>query len=171
MAYCSSSDVAILSQNILSGACDFSSSTAPTLSAVNQWMTSGCATIESMIKAAGYSPPSSGTTAFEALLDCNALYAAARVEMSRTNVTLARGERTRGQVYGEMFTECMEQFLAQDLTLVGLTRVAGGKLYVGGISIDQKQTEESDTDRVKPRFGRGMHDWDGTLTPNTTTAS
>lgn len=172
MAYASSSDVAILCQNILAGASNFSTSTSPTLAAVNRWLSSGCGVIETMLNGKGYSTPvASGTAAAEHLVDCNALFAAARVELSRTNVTLGPGERTRGQVFQEYFEDCMESFFQSDLTLAGVSRQGSGVLYTGGISISDKQSREEDTDRVKPRFNRGQFDTPGTITPNTTTAS
>ena len=36
--------------------------------------------------------------------------------------------------------------------------------YAGGISVSDKQSNESDTDRMKGSFRVGMHDFDGTAT-------
>jgi hypothetical protein len=128
--------------------------------------------INVLIQGQGYGVPASNTTIFEAFKDCNAFWAAARVEMSRTNVTLAPGERTRGQVFEEMFRSCACSILGNgDLTLVGLSRVSSGTLYVGGIDISQKQTEESDTDRVVPRINRGAFDFPGTIQPRGSNAA
>ena len=43
-----------------------------------------------------------------------------------------------------------------------------GKLYVGGISIDDKETHEDDTDRVPGRFVRGMFKFPGRGTTSKT---
>jgi len=172
MAYASASNVAPYCQNILGEFSNFTNSTCPTIKEVNAWLSSGCAVINTKILGMGYGVPASGTTIFEALRDCNALFAAARVELSRTNVTLAPRERTRGQVFEEMARTCACSVLAAgDLTLVGLTRTSSGKLYVGGVSVTQKQTEESDTDRVEPRISRGAFDFPGTIRPQGSTAS
>ena len=166
MAYASASNVAPYCLNILGDSTNFTDSTMPTIKQVNGWLSSGCAVINAKILGMGYGIPASGTTIFEALTDCNALFAAARVEMARTNVTLAPGERTRGQIFEEMARACACSVLgAGDLTLVGLTKTSSGKLYVGGVSVTQKQTEESDTDRVTPRFNRGEFDFPGTIQP------
>ncbi len=172
MAYCGASDVAVFSQNILGGEDVYSESTAPTIKTVVAWMTSGCGIIETRLKAGGYSvPPASDTAIYAELLHCNALFAAGWVEMSRTNATVSKDERTRGQVFLEMFDDCLDGLLGRDLTLAGLTRQSAGRLYAGGISIADKQAKESDTDRVAPRFGRGMMDSPGTIGPVIGTAS
>ncbi len=172
MAYCSGCDVAVLVQNILGGQDGFSTSTSPAIDAVNRLMTSGCGIIETRLQAGGYSvPPASDTAIYSELVHCNALFAAGWVEMSRTNATVSKGERTRGQVFLEMFEGCMGSLLGRDLTLAGLTRQSAGRLYAGGISIADKQAKESDTDRVAPRFGRGMMDSPGTIGPGIGTAS
>ena len=51
----------------------------------------------------------------------------------------------------------------------GLSRQAGGTegIYAGGISISDKESEESDTDRVDPGFERQQFDNPGTLSSNT----
>ncbi len=51
----------------------------------------------------------------------------------------------------------------------GLSRRAGGSdgIYAGGISISDKESEESDTDRVDPGFERNQFDNPGTLPGNT----
>ena len=139
---------------------------------VDAWISSGCGVIESQLNGHGYSTPvASGTGAFDVLRDLNALFAAARVEMSRVNVTLGPGERVRGQVFDKMFWDQLAMFMSQDLTLLGLTRSTQGKLYVGGTSITEKQKQEKDSDRVEPRFHRGIGRFPGTIRPDSSTAS
>lgn len=172
MGYCAASDVGSLTKNILGSQTMFSSSTTPTIQEVNTWISTGCNLIETALNGGGYSTPvASTTTIYGHLRHCNSLYAAGMVELSRTNVTLAPGERTRGQVFFEMFEDCLSSLLKQDLTLAGITRQSSGKLYTGGISISDKQSRESDTDRVNPRFNRGQFDYPGTIGPNSGTAS
>jgi hypothetical protein len=49
------------------------------------------------------------------------------------------------------------QSMAQDLEMRGMAR-GGVQAYVGGISISDKITNETDTDRVAPQFSIGMFD-------------
>lgn len=46
--------------------------------------------------------------------------------------------------------------------------MASARPYCGGISVDDKDTVEQDTDRVEPAFSKGMHDRDGHLYENNT---
>jgi hypothetical protein len=128
--------------------------------------------IETHLSANGYSTPAaSGTAVFSMLARCNALFVAARVEESRTNITLAPGERTRGQVFDEQFRLCLESLFAMDLTLAGLVRTATAEIYTGGVKVADKQTTESDTTLVKPRFTRDQFDFPGTIQQTGTTGS
>lgn len=172
-AYAAASNVAGLCKNILGPERVFSTSTCPNKASVDAWLSSGCAVIETYLGGAMYDVPvASGTVAYDWIRDLNALYGAAMVEMSRTNVTLAPGERTRSQIMWEWFWDQLEKIMESDLTYAGATRSStGGKIYAGGISIADKQTYESDSDRVIPRFGRGMHDFPGTLKPSISTGS
>jgi len=176
MAYAAASDVAALCKNILAGASNFSAATCPTLDAVEEWLSSGCAVIETHLRAHGYQGADLGTAAYGWLGDLNALYAAARVELSRTNLSLAPGERTRGQVFDEMFWRGLNRLsdlLEGDMTEAGLVRSGTApELYVGGVSESDKLTWDTDTDRVRPRFYRGMLGFPGTaLYESTTSAS
>lgn len=172
MAYASASNVAGLCQNILGSEDNFTTSTCPTLSQVKYWLSSGCSVLEGRLAGAGYSVPvTSGTRAYDWLGDLNCLYAAARAEMSRTNITLAPGQRTRGQVFDEMFWKQLKELLQLDLTQVGVSRGSSGRLYVGGISVSDKDSWEDDTDRVPSRFRRGMFDYPGRQSPDSVSAS
>lgn len=172
MAYASASNAAALCQNVLSGASNFSTSTSPALAAVNVWLTSGCAVLESTLAGWGYNvPPGSNTAAYGWLADLNALYAAAKVELSRTNITLGPGERTRGQVFEQMFWDGLDRMRGQDLSRAGLARSSDGRLYVGGVSVDDKDIWDEDTDRVRPRFRRDQFAFGGTLRPSGISAS
>jgi len=172
MGYCSASDVSAICLGLLGGEEGFSTSTSPTLDQVNRWITSGCAVIETRLQGAGYSvPPGSTTSIYEALKDLNALYSAARAEMSRINAVLAPGMRTRGQLFRRMFWEELAEVLSMDLTQAGMSKASTAVLYAGGISEDDKQTVEAGTDRVEPRFGRAIFDYPGTTRADTTTTA
>lgn len=55
-----------------------------------------------------------------------------------------------------------------DLTLAGLSRSSLGTLYAGGVSVAAKQSYESMTDRVKPKFAKDMFEFPGVVDPMTT---
>ena len=172
MAYSSASDVAALCQNILSGASNFSNSSSPTADAVSGWLSSGCAVINTYLSGHRYATPVASTAAvYSWLSNLNSLYSAAEVEMSRTNITLAPGERTRGRVMLEQFWDELRKLVAMDLTLAGVSRSSVGVMYVGGISEADKETYEDDTDRVTPRFRRGQFDFPGTIRSSGTSGS
>jgi hypothetical protein len=169
-AYAAASDVAALCRNLLGSASTFLTTTSPTLASVNTWLSSGCSVIESYLSARGYSTPVAvGTVARAMVTDLNTLYAAARAEMSRANVVLGPGERTRGQVFDEMFRRQLTELLTMDLTIAGIARSNAGILFVGGISKDDKDSYEDDTDRVAPRFKRNMHRFPGVIDPYVST--
>ena len=170
--YCAASDVGILVQNILGGEPIFSTATSPNSKAVNSWITTGCAVIDTHLLAAGYAVPIASTTAlYGMLIRCNALFTVARVEESRTNMGLAPNERTRGQVFDEQFDDCLSTLTTMDLTLAGATRTSIAPVYAGGISISDKQANEADTNRVPPRFSRDQFAFPGTVRPGSGTAS
>lgn len=159
MAYSSASQVAGLCANILGGASNFSASSSPNLTLVENWLSSGCGLINSTLNAYGYETPVTQGAApniYDELTLLNTLYAATWVEMSRTNVTLSLGERTRGQVFNEEFKKGLNSLVNKDLTRAGLSRSSQGIIYVGGIDIDQKDAYDDDTSRVQPRFKRGF---------------
>ena len=178
MAYASASTVSGYCRNLLGPDKIFTESSCPTLNSVDSWLSSGCSVIETVLAGAKYSTPVPTTSGvYGWVSELNALWAAAHAEMSRTNVTLSPGERTRGSVMYDYFWSELEKLVlgiggnGNDLTLVGLARTSVGKLYVGGISISDKQTWESDSDRVGPRLFRGIGRFNGTIDPTPSTAS
>jgi len=171
--YAAASDVGSFCLNLLGNAgSTFTTATNPTLGAVNSWLTSGCAVLETQLGSHGYSTPVASTvSAYGWLTNLNALYAAARAEMSRANVSLRVGERTRGQVFDKMFWDELKRLLDMDLTMAGISRSATGVVYVGGISVADKDTHEDDSDRVPPRFTRAQFAFPETIRPDGTSAS
>jgi hypothetical protein len=163
--YASASDVAGLCRNLLGPYSNFTTSTSPNLDVVNSWLSSGCSILESKISDMGYGVPIiSSTTLFSWLRDLNALYAASRAEMSRSNVTLAPGERTRGQVFDEMFWKQLKQFESMNLVSIGAVRITssdGVGLFIGGLTQSSKDTYSNDSDVLQARFKRDMLTMDG----------
>ncbi len=163
--YASASDVASLCRNLLGGQTSFGLSSSPTLTEVNTWLSSGCGIIETRLRGT----ISTGTTAYDMAKDLNALFAAGKAEMSRSNVTLQPGERTRGQVFMQMFWDELKAMSSMDLSALGwssLVTSTGGKVYAGGISQADKASVASDTDRVDSRFKRGQFRSIETLNPS-----
>ena len=172
MAYASGSDVASFCRNLRGSAGSiFTTTTDPTLASVDVWLSSGCGVMETKLKSYGYTTPVASTaTAYGWMRNMNALYAAARAELSMaTNMRV--GERTRGQVFDKMFWDELNTMLKMDLTLAGIARSSTGVLYTGGISETEKDTYESDSDRVDPRFHRGVGAFPGTIRPDGTSGS
>lgn len=166
MGYSSASDIAAMCPNLLGSASAWSESTEPSRTAVNAFISSGCAIIEGKLQGWKYDVPVPSTsTLYGWLKDLNMLFASARAEMSRTVETVSPGERTRGQVLLEQFWSGLKELASQDLTLVGATRVSTAPIYVGGISQDDKDDWDDTSDRVKPRVRRGQFDFPGTIRP------
>lgn len=168
MAYTTASAVGALCRNILGEFVTFSESSCPTLQQVNGWLSTGCSIIEARLNGAGYSTPVAVTAGvYDWIADLNTLFAAARTEMSRSNITLGPGERTRGQVFEEYFWRDLDKLVNTDLSGLGVSRASRGILYAGGISVDDKQTWEDDTDRVTPRFSKNQFKFVETIDPVT----
>ena len=153
MAYASASDVAALCRNLANGGSTFDATTCPTGTQVNVWLTTGCAVINAHVSALGYTPPLTGD-AGEVAQQANACYAAWFAERSRHNARTSADERTRAEMFKKDFDELMKVIAALDLGRLGAEQTSVA--YAGGISVSDKETVESDTDRVSPRFFRGM---------------
>lgn len=174
MAYSSGSDVAALCPSLVDGGSNFTTSTRPTLVQINSWLSSGCADIELRFQAAGYATPVTVAAAPEIhtrLRDLNTLYAASFAELSRLVTRISTQERTRGQFFWKMYNDGMDELLATDLASAGLSPAATAPIYIGGISVDDKDTREDDSDRVEPRFKRGQFDFPNVLMPQGTSGS
>ncbi len=166
MAYAQSLAVAALCSGLLGASSNFSTSSSPTLNSVETWLSSGCAVIEGFLGGNRYTTPVASTAgAYNWLSNLNALYAAAMAELSRSSAIVSPGERTRNSVMLDQFWSELKTMVSLDLTALGVTRGSAGKLYVGGISQDDKDTYEDDSDRVSPKFMKGMFDFPGTLKP------
>lgn len=165
MAYASASDVAIYTPQLLDDG-NFTLSTMPSKTAVERFLSAGCALIEGRLNAAGYSVPVGGGAAvYDQISDLNAIYAAGRAEMVRMTARVAATERTRSQMFMEQFNNGMDALLSMDLSRAGLS-VAQKSGYVGGISVSDKDAVEANVDRVGSRFKRGQFRVSGTQRPS-----
>lgn len=158
MAYCSASNVFSYVKNLIRGEVRFSEDSDPTLNEITWYMSTGCATIHTELSKNGWTvPAASGTALYDKLSDLNALYAAARAELSRVNVTVQPGERTRGQVYLQMFENDLTKLVESDLADIGgELSTSDAEIYLGGVSEDNKDTYYDNTDRVPNRFRRSQ---------------
>ena len=158
MPYSTCARCADLIPNILDGASDFNnlgSQIRPTCDALIRFMSSGCALIETKLYSLGYTP-ATGTAMDDFLADLESLYVAFRAEQVRGSPRTAQGERTRADMFRRAFDDGLKQLESMDLTRLGLAHDA--RWYVGGISESERDSVQSDTDRVDPRFGRGQFD-------------
>jgi hypothetical protein len=158
MAYASASDVAVLVRNIMGTSASFDSATCPTLTQVNTWLTTGCGVINTKIAQYGYGPIPTSSEAYGLAQQANAAYGAWWTERSRTLSTVRAEERTRADMFKKDFFDLLDLLCEIDLGSVGVAKSSGVKprVHAGGISVDGKDTLEQDTDRVTPRFKRGM---------------
>lgn len=154
MAYCTTCQVYSHVFSLVKPASAFDTSTCPSLSDVENWMTTGCAVINTYLSGKGYGLPSSGTAIYEMLGQANALWAAALAEDSRTNARISADERTRGDRFYRQYEKLMAMFDKMDLSRAGLTQTSVA--YAGGISRSDKDSVNSNTDRVPGRFRRGQ---------------
>jgi len=163
--YAATSDVADLCRSLLGSEVDFSGTSIPSASAVVNWLADGYSIVNAQLANAGYATPAASTSGiYPHLKQLNALYAAGFAELSRVNTTVGPGERTRGQVFLDMFwKQCaMLDVYATGGDAGGLaTDTSMGSIYAGGTSVATKATYTSNTDRVVPRFKREMFRFPG----------
>ena len=149
MAYASASDIASLTKNLVGGASSFDTSTSPTLTQVNAWLTSGCAMIETVLGAA----VTNDKALYGVAVEANALYGAWMAERSRTNARTTAEERTRADMLRRDFFDHLKWLQQYGLSRAGVAPTS--LAYAGGISAADKESVLSDEDRVRPRFTRG----------------
>lgn len=142
----------------------YTADTKPTKAQVERFLNRGYSSINAALAAAGYSTPvSSDATVYDELTDLEALYAAARVELVRLSSRYGAEERTRSSALKKEFTDGLAALLKRDLSRAGATHTS--KLTMTGWKESEKESVESDTDRVEPRFKRGQFRYSGTQRP------
>ena len=155
MGYASSSDVAALTPHLLSGASDFSTSTSPTLSIINTWVSAGSSLVNARIATMGYGAIPTNSAAYDFARQANALYAAWMAERSRMSARVSRDENTRADYFKRDFNDALNMLVGLDLSRMGVTKSNQPPAnWAGGISATDKEANESDSDIVQPRFGR-----------------
>src|SRR3990167_2212392 len=143
MSYSSASDVAILTPHLLGTASDFTTSTSPTLAAVNSWLSSGCAVINGKLAAHGYGAIPAGNAVYGIAQQAEATYGAWGAERSRLSARVAPDGNTRDTAFRKDFFDLLNQPVAIYLTTVGVSRTnAPPSVYAGGISVSDRETNE-----------------------------
>jgi hypothetical protein len=153
VAYANASHVYSHCFSLIKPASEFDSSTCPSLSEVNTWLTGGCAVINARLAGHGYSAIPATSAAYDLAVAANALYAAWMAERSRISARISAEERTRADMFYKDFKFHLDMLVEMDLSRTGVTQTSVA--YAGGISRSDVSSVESNTDRVKPRFTRG----------------
>jgi hypothetical protein len=144
---------------------NFTATTTPSKTAVERFLSAGCSLIHGRLQAVGYTTPVPSTAAvYDQIIDLETLYAVSRAEMVRMTARVVAGERTRSQIFADMFNKGLDQLLKMDLSRAGVTH-ASTKMYAGGISESDKTSVDDETDRVEPRFKRDQFRHSGTNRP------
>ena len=156
MGYCSSSDISALTPHLVSGS-DFTASTTPTLAQVTSWISSGSSVINAKLAAHGYGAIPTSSIAREFALQANALYGAWMAERSRISARVTNDPNTRDRQFKRDFTDMIDMLVELDLTRMGVSRTnIQPANWAGGIDVDDKDTNATDTSIVQPRFARGQ---------------
>jgi hypothetical protein len=144
---------------------NFTATTTPSKTAVERFLSAGCSLIHGRLQAVGYTTPVPSTAAvYDQIVDLETLYAVSRAEMVRMTARVVAGERTRSQIFADMFNKGLDQLMKMDLSRAGVSHAAT-KMYAGGISESDKTSVEDDTDQVEPRFKRDQFRHSGTNRP------
>lgn len=161
MPYSSASRVAAMIPNLLNNASNFTdldtvhNVCTPGSAYLVGWQSAGCALIETKLKAAGFSTPVAVNDGlYDFIADTEATYVAYRAERANTSGRLAPGERGRAGELKHDFDSMLAEIVGIDLARAGMAYTA--QWYVGGISDSEKDSVESDTDRVTSMFTRGQ---------------
>lgn len=154
MGYCTACDVYALVKNLVLPSGSFDANTCPTLNDVNSWISSGCSVIETDLADAGYSPIPLGAAPYGIATQINAQFAAWLAESSRVGAMVQAGERTRADMFKTNWNAMLTVLSSRDLSRSGIANRSTA--YAGGISVSDKAAVSGNSDRVKPRFTRGM---------------
>jgi len=127
--------------------------------------------INAKLASRGYDSIGESSGAYEFARQANALYGAYLAERSLLSARVSKQENSRSSIFKEDFDDMLEMLVALDLSNLGVTRgKAPPANFAGGIDKSDKQLTEDDTDRIRPRFGRGMFDNPEAEVPDTTNA-
>jgi hypothetical protein len=154
MGYCTACDVYALVKNLILPSGSFDANTCPTLNDINSFISSGCSVIETDLADAGFGAIPLGSMPYGMATTINAYFAAWEAESSRLSAMVQAGERTRADVFFKNWNAMLTILSTRDLSRAGVPAQSGA--YAGGISRSDKAAVSGNSDRVAPRFSRGM---------------
>lgn len=146
----------------------YNQSNKPTDADTRLWLEEGAAIIDGRLSSGGYGVPvGKVASAWPLVRNLNTFYAAAMAEQSKLVATSQAGETTRGEILERRFWDRLDKIMRLDLSGMGVSHTS--QLYIGGISHAEKDSVESDSDRIMPTFRRGMHAYPGAGTTEAST--
>lgn len=166
MAYSAFETSAGEAMNVIEGYCKqytssnvFSTSTQPTLTEVETFLTMRYYTIQAILGDAGYELIPTDAEVLGYLQHLNSVGAVLDIEL--TNPITGTGEpNERYKVFEKMWENGVKFIQGSGLEQLGATR-EGQSILAGGISISRKEVLGDDTDAVPPKFRRGMQEHPG----------
>ncbi|NIV40478.1 MAG: hypothetical protein GWN58_67085 [Anaerolineae bacterium] len=167
MAYGSASGVAALCKHLTTqGDGAFNNDTTPTRRQVLAFLDDGSALMDAEMSQNGFSTPVTASLVTAVLDPIAEFYAAAMaesVETVRRSDWQGTSESSKPTHWMELHRGAMDRIMMERgkaLSILGATRgtsLAYG-LHAGGLSEDEKDTWEDDSDFIEPRFKIGMMD-------------
>ena len=143
----------------------FSTSSIPTLTQVEQFLTNAHDQMASWLEEAGYSSTQTDADVLGALEPYNAYGGAYMVELTQPSVSWEPREGSRAYLFKQLFEEAKKLIGRDGLQLLGATKSKqlSRDLAAGGISISDKDTIEEDTDHPPYWFYRDLHQHPSTV--------
>ena len=167
MAYGKVSGVAAICPDLLKGNSNFSSETNPTDAEVTSFLTDISAQMDAAFASVGFSTPMTGIGLL-AVMDPIAEWGAAMLAESGGQVEASSWDGAEEEskpthwkrLYEDAITRLIEKS-GMALYVLGATRTKtlSRGAHVGGVSEDERDTYESTTDYLQPRFKSGMMEW------------
>jgi len=168
MAYGSASGVAALCKHLTNeGDGAFNNDTTPTRRQVLAFLDDGSALMDAEIAQHGFTTPVSASLVVAVLDPIAEYYAAAMAESIETvsrSDWQGTSESSKPTHWMDMHRDSMDRILSERgraLAILGAGRGVdlSEYLHAGGLSEDEKDTWESDSDFIQPRFKVGMMEY------------
>lgn len=144
----------------------FSSSTVPTLAAVERWLTTSYYWIQGLLHRAGLSGTQTATNVVAILQELNVYDVCIKVEMALPTQIESGDPNERFQVFVDRRAELLDAIRDGTLAGLGASEYDAGqrKPVAGGLSIARKAVLTEDTDAVQPRATIGRFNNPGGVT-------
>lgn len=168
MAYGSASGVAALCKHLTTqGDGAFNNDTTPSRRQVLAFLDDGSALMDAEISQHGFTTPVTASLVTPVLDPIAEYYAAAMAESIETvsrSDWQGTSESSKPTHWMDLHREAMDRIMTEKgraLSLLGAAKTVNlsAYLHAGGLSEDEKDTWEADSDFVQPRFKTGMMDW------------